>query len=70
MSEILSRAWIISHRLEMCLLILVAYLFQRNVNSGHLPTKAVDPEAFMNVVSWGFSYFGDMKYYMLTFVSV
>ncbi|XP_013220147.3 lipase member M [Ictidomys tridecemlineatus] len=49
MSEILSRVWIVSHRVEMWLLILVAYLFQRNVNSGHMPTIAVDPEAFMNV---------------------
>ncbi|XP_039079256.1 lipase member M isoform X2 [Hyaena hyaena] len=36
-------------RTEMWLLILVAYLFQRNVNSGGMPTKAADPEAFMNV---------------------
>ncbi|XP_077921720.1 lipase member M-like [Halichoerus grypus] len=36
-------------RMEMRLLILVAYLFQRNVNSGCMPTKAVDPEAFMNI---------------------
>ncbi|TKC46038.1 hypothetical protein EI555_013895 [Monodon monoceros] len=49
MSKILSREWIVSHRNEMWLLILVAHLFQRNVNSGHMPTKAVDPEAFMNV---------------------
>ncbi|XP_017204287.1 lipase member M isoform X6 [Oryctolagus cuniculus] len=49
MSEIFSRAWIVSHRMEMWLLILVAYFFQRNVNSGHMPTKAVDPEAFMNI---------------------
>ncbi|XP_010969552.2 lipase member M isoform X2 [Camelus bactrianus] len=49
MSKILSRVWIVSHRTEMWLLILVAYLFQRNVNSGHMPTKAVDPEAFMNI---------------------
>ncbi|XP_026967747.1 lipase member M isoform X2 [Sagmatias obliquidens] len=49
MSKILSREWIVSHRKEMWLLILVAHLFQRNVNSGHMPTKAVDPEAFMNV---------------------
>nr|XP_004653065.2 lipase member M [Jaculus jaculus] len=49
MLKILSRAWIISHRVEMWLLILVAYLLQRNVNSGNMPTKAVDPEAFMNV---------------------
>ncbi|XP_004409745.1 PREDICTED: lipase member M [Odobenus rosmarus divergens] len=33
----------------MWLLILVAYLFQRNVNSGCMPTKAADPEAFMNI---------------------
>lgn len=58
MSEILSRAWTVSHRVEIWLLILVAYLLQRNVNSGHMPTKAVDPEAFMNVVSWGFSCLG------------
>ncbi|KAB1271580.1 Lipase member M [Camelus dromedarius] len=50
MSKILSRVWIVSHRTEMWLLILVAYLFQRNVNSGHMPTKAVDPEAFMNII--------------------
>ncbi|KAK2498837.1 hypothetical protein MC885_009815 [Smutsia gigantea] len=49
MSKILSREWIVSHRMEMWLLILVAYLFQRNVNSGCMPTKAVDPEAFMNI---------------------
>uniref|UniRef100_G3TI46 Lipase n=2 Tax=Loxodonta africana TaxID=9785 RepID=G3TI46_LOXAF len=49
MSEIFSREWIVSHRVEMWLLILVAYLFERNVNSGHMPTKAVDPEAFMNI---------------------
>eukprot|EP00069_Balaena_mysticetus_P014158 bmy_08487T0 len=49
MSKILSREWIVSHRNEMCLLILMAHLFQRNVNSGHMPTKAVDPEAFMNI---------------------
>ncbi|XP_057591920.1 lipase member M isoform X2 [Hippopotamus amphibius kiboko] len=49
MSKILSREWIVSHRNEMWLLILVAHLFQRNVHSGHMPTKAVDPEAFMNV---------------------
>lgn len=54
MSEIVSTAWIVSHRVEMWLLILVTYLLQRNVNSGHLPTKAVDPEAFMNIVSWSF----------------
>ncbi|XP_008268384.1 lipase member M isoform X3 [Oryctolagus cuniculus] len=36
-------------KMEMWLLILVAYFFQRNVNSGHMPTKAVDPEAFMNI---------------------
>ncbi|KAI5942382.1 Lipase member M [Manis javanica] len=36
-------------RMEMWLLILVAYLFQRNVNSGCMPTKAADPEAFMNI---------------------
>ncbi|KAG8523063.1 Lipase member M, partial [Galemys pyrenaicus] len=35
--------------MEIWLLILVAYLFQRNVNSGRMPTKDVDPEAFMNV---------------------
>ncbi|XP_045883780.1 lipase member M [Meles meles] len=49
MPKILSRVWIVSHRTEMWLLILVAYLFQRNVNSGYMPTKAVDPEAFMNI---------------------
>ncbi|XP_053441119.1 lipase member M [Nycticebus coucang] len=49
MSEIRAREWIVSHRMVMWLLILVAYLFQSNVNSGRLPTKAVDPEAFMNV---------------------
>ncbi|XP_006880459.1 PREDICTED: lipase member M [Elephantulus edwardii] len=49
MSEIFLRQWIVSHRMEMWLLILVAHLFQRNVNSGHMPTKAVDPEAFMNI---------------------
>ncbi|CAH6964244.1 lipase member M [Phodopus roborovskii] len=49
MPEILSRAWTVSHRVEIWLLILVAYLLQRNVNSGHMPTKAADPEAFMNV---------------------
>ncbi|XP_008056378.1 lipase member M isoform X2 [Carlito syrichta] len=49
MSESLSRKWIVSHRVEMWLLILVAHLFQRDVNSGRMPTKAVDPEAFMNV---------------------
>ncbi|XP_057164554.1 lipase member M isoform X2 [Ursus arctos] len=49
MPKILSRVWIVSHRTEMWLLILVAYLFQRNVNSGCMPTKAVDPEAFMNI---------------------
>ncbi|XP_019594074.2 lipase member M [Rhinolophus sinicus] len=49
MSKILSREWIVSHRTEMWLLILVAYLFQRNVNSGRMPTKDVDPEAFMNI---------------------
>lgn len=58
MPKILSRVWIVSHRTEMWLLILVAYLFQRNVNSGCMPTKAVDPEAFMNIVSWDFSVFG------------
>ncbi|KAI5154819.1 lipase member M isoform X2 [Manis pentadactyla] len=36
-------------RMEMWLLILVTYLFQRNVNSGCMPTKAADPEAFMNI---------------------
>lgn len=71
MSKILSREWIVSHRNEMWLLILVAHLFQRNVNSGHMPTKAVDPEAFMNVVSWDFPYLGGNKVpYMLLFVSV
>ncbi|XP_049620524.1 lipase member M [Suncus etruscus] len=45
----ISREWIVSHRMVIWLLILVAYLFQRNVNSGHMPTKDVDPEAFMNV---------------------
>ncbi|XP_047559077.1 lipase member M isoform X3 [Lutra lutra] len=49
MPKILSSLWIVSHRTEMWLLILVAYLFQRNVNSGCMPTKAVDPEAFMNI---------------------
>uniref|UniRef100_A0A2K6CGQ9 Lipase n=1 Tax=Macaca nemestrina TaxID=9545 RepID=A0A2K6CGQ9_MACNE len=49
MLETLSREWIVSHRMEMWLLILVAYMFQRNVNSVHMPTKAVDPEAFMNI---------------------
>uniref|UniRef100_A0A2K6K103 Lipase n=1 Tax=Rhinopithecus bieti TaxID=61621 RepID=A0A2K6K103_RHIBE len=49
MLETLSRKWIVSHRMEMWLLILVAYMFQRNVNSVHMPTKAVDPEAFMNI---------------------
>ncbi|XP_044610642.1 lipase member M isoform X1 [Equus asinus] len=49
MSKILSREWIVSHRAEMWLLILVVYLFQRNVNSARMPTKDVDPEAFMNI---------------------
>ncbi|XP_006147759.1 lipase member M [Tupaia chinensis] len=49
MSEIFSREWIVLRRVEMWLLVLVVYLFQRNVNSGHMPTIAVDPEAFMNV---------------------
>ncbi|XP_040310187.1 lipase member M isoform X2 [Herpailurus yagouaroundi] len=49
MSKLLSRVWIVSHRTEMWLLIVVAYLFQRNVNSGGMPTKAADPEAFMNI---------------------
>lgn len=72
MPKILSREWIVSHRTEMWLLILVAYLFQRNVNSGRMPTKDVDPEAFMNIVSWDFSYCfgGDEVPYMLMFVSV
>ncbi|XP_058154819.1 lipase member M [Dasypus novemcinctus] len=49
MSEIFSREWIVSHRMEIWLLILLAHLFQRNVNSIHMPTIAVDPEAFMNI---------------------
>jgi hypothetical protein len=69
MSEILSRVWTVSHRVEIWLLILVAYLLQRNVNSGHLPTKAADPEAFMNVVSWGFPCFGEVRA-VLTFAFV
>lgn len=64
MSEILSRAWTVSHRVEIWLLILVAYLLQRNVNSGHMPTKAADPEAFMNVVSWGLSCLEETKGYV------
>lgn len=56
--------------MEIWLLILVAYLLQRNVNSGHMPTKAADPEAFMNVVSWGFSYLGEIKGYVLALASV
>ena len=58
MSKLLSRVWIVSHRTEMWLLIVVAYLFQRNVNSGGMPTKAADPEAFMNIVSWDFPRLG------------
>ena len=62
MSKILSREWIVSHRTEMWLLILVAHFFQRNVNSVRMPTKDVDPEAFMNIVSRDFSYcFWEMK---------
>uniref|UniRef100_A0AAA9TG67 Lipase n=1 Tax=Bos taurus TaxID=9913 RepID=A0AAA9TG67_BOVIN len=49
MPKILSREWIVSYRNEMWLLILVAHLFQRNVNSGHMRTTTVDPEAFMNI---------------------
>uniref|UniRef100_A0A8C2R1G1 Lipase n=1 Tax=Capra hircus TaxID=9925 RepID=A0A8C2R1G1_CAPHI len=49
MPKILSREWIVSYRNEMWLLILVAHLFQRNVNSGPMPTITVDPEAFMNI---------------------
>ena len=58
MPRILSKKWIVSYGNEMWLLILVAHLFQRNVNSGHMPTITVDPEAFMNIVSWGFPYLG------------
>ncbi|XP_015984716.2 lipase member M isoform X2 [Rousettus aegyptiacus] len=36
-------------RMELWLLILVAIFFQRNSNSGLMPTKNVDPEAFMNI---------------------
>lgn len=71
MSKILSREWIVSHRAEMWLLILVVYLFQRNVNSARMPTKDVDPEAFMNIVSWDFPCFGGNEVpYMLKFASV
>ncbi|XP_007537843.1 lipase member M isoform X2 [Erinaceus europaeus] len=49
MPKILSREWIISHRTELWILFLVAYFLQRHVNSGRMPTKDVDPEAFMNV---------------------
>lgn len=56
--------------MEIWLLILVAYLLQRNVNSGHMPTKAADPEAFMNVVSWGFPCLGEVKGDVLAFAFV
>lgn len=50
----LVKRMVVSRRTEMWLLLLVAYLFQRNVNSVRMPTKDVDPEAFMNIVSLGF----------------
>ena len=66
MPKILSREWIVSYRNEMWLLILVAHLFQRNVNSGPMPTITVDPEAFMNIVSWDFPRLGGKEVpYML-----
>ncbi|XP_011359914.1 lipase member M [Pteropus vampyrus] len=49
MLKILSRLWIVPHRTEMWLLILVVCFFRRNLNSGLMPTKNVDPEAFMNI---------------------
>ncbi|XP_059518735.1 lipase member M isoform X2 [Myotis daubentonii] len=45
----LVKRMVVSHRTEMWLLMLVVYLFQRNVNSVRMPTKDVDPEAFMNI---------------------
>ncbi|KAK1333648.1 hypothetical protein QTO34_006033 [Cnephaeus nilssonii] len=45
----LVKRMVVSRRTEMWLLLLVAYLFQRNVNSVRMPTKDVDPEAFMNI---------------------
>ena len=62
MPKILSREWIVSYRNEMWLLILVAHLFQRNVNSGHMRAITVDPEAFMNIVSRDFPCLGERKY--------
>ncbi|XP_014318023.1 lipase member M isoform X2 [Myotis lucifugus] len=45
----LVKRMVVSHRTEMWLLMLVVYVFQRNVNSVRMPTKDVDPEAFMNI---------------------
>lgn len=68
----LVKRMVVSHRTEMWLLMLVAYLFQRNVNSVRMPTKDVDPEAFMNIVSLDFPlcFRGDGVPYMLMFTSV